>query len=220
MSDKVEESVTLQYDVKLRDVEINKDEEPVEPCPVYAAKPHDAVDTVTDTGAGDIPVADTGQPSGNVKVEAPAVETDLPPVYVKDDESLTAEGTEKNMKAVNFAVKLDICEDKGVMKNTCAQLDDTISDDTLVIDDGDEGDHPISNIEGIQVSVTTGHVLAILGESCKGGEIPLEDQQGFKCTPPCSQMPRVDPYKRNLAAENVDERYTALELPISVYLLM
>ena len=68
-------------------MEINKDEEPVEPCPVYGAKPHDAVDTVTDTGAGDIPVAGTGQPPGNVKVETPAVETGSPPVYVKDDES-------------------------------------------------------------------------------------------------------------------------------------
>ena len=55
------------------------------------------------------------------------------------------------------------------MINTCAQLDDTISDDTLVIDEGDEGDHPNSIIEGIKISVTTGHALAIPGESCKGG---------------------------------------------------
>ena len=68
---------------------------------------------------------------------------------------------------------------------TCAQLDDTISDDTLVIDEGDEGHHPTSNIKGMQVSVTTGHVPAISGESCKGGEIPLKDQEGFNCTPPC-----------------------------------
>ena len=63
-------------------------------------------------------------------------------------------------------------------------------------------------------------LLVISGESCKGEEIPLEDQEGFECTPPCSQMPCVDPYKRNSAAGNVDKRYTALELPISVYLLM
>ena len=49
-----------------------------------------------------------GQLPGNVKVEAPAVETDLPPIYIKDDESLTAEGTEKKIKAVNFADKVDI----------------------------------------------------------------------------------------------------------------
>ena len=221
VSDKVKESVALQCDVKLRDVEINKDEEPVEPCPVYGTKPHDAVDTVKDTGAGDIPVADTSQLPGNVKVEAPAVETGFPPVYIKDDESLIAEGTEKNMKMANFAEKLNICEDKGVMKNTCAQLDDTVSADTLVIDESDEEHHPTSNIEGMQVSVTTGHVLAISGESCKVGEMSLEDQEGFECTPHrCSQMPHVDPYKRNLAAGNVNERYTALELPTSVYLLM
>ena len=83
----------------------------------------------------------------------------MPLVYITNDESLTAEDTEKDMKTVNFAEKPNICEDKGVMKNTCAQLDDRISDDALVIDEGDEGHHPTSNIEGMQVSVTTGHVL-------------------------------------------------------------
>ena len=146
MSAEVKESVTLQCDLKLSDVQINKDEQPVEPCAVHGTKPHYAVDTVTDTGAEHIPVADMGQPPGNVKMEALAVETDSPPVYIKDDESLTAEGTEKNIKTVNFADKVDTCEDKGVMINTCAQLDDTISDDTLVIDEGDEGVHPKSII--------------------------------------------------------------------------
>ena len=92
--------------MKLSEVQINKDKQPVEPCPVYGTKPHDAVDAVTDTGAEDIPVADMGQLPGNVKVEAPAVETDLPPVYIKDDESLTAGGTEKKIKTVNFAQHL------------------------------------------------------------------------------------------------------------------
>ena len=138
VSAKVKESVALQCDVKLSDVQINKDEQPVEPCPVHGTEPHDAIDTVTDTGAEDVPVADMGQPPGNVKVEATSVETDSPPVYIKDDANLTAEGTEKKIKTVNFADKVDICEDKGVMINTCAQLDDTISDDTLVIDEGEK----------------------------------------------------------------------------------
>ena len=29
-----------------------------------------------------------------------------------------------------------------------------------------------------------------------GGEVPLCDQDGFECTPPCSQIPQVDPYAR------------------------
>ena len=106
------------------------------------------------------------------------------------------------------------------MKSTWPKLVDTISDDTLIIDEGDEGLHPTLNTEGMQVSVTTGHILSFSPERCKGGDIPLEDQEGFESTPPCSQIPRVDPYKRNSAAGNVDERYTALELPTSFYLLM
>ena len=49
VSAKVKESVALQCDVKLSDVQTNKDEQPVESCPVHGAKPHDAIDTVTDT---------------------------------------------------------------------------------------------------------------------------------------------------------------------------
>ena len=29
-----------------------------------------------------------------------------------------------------------------------------------------------------------------------GGEVPLCDQDGFQCTPPCSQIPQVNPYAR------------------------
>ena len=33
-----------------------------------------------------------------------------------------------------------------------------------------------------------------LGSDIKGGDIPLEDQEEFQSTPPCSQIPQVDPY--------------------------
>ena len=33
-----------------------------------------------------------------------------------------------------------------------------------------------------------------LGSDVKGGDIPLEDQEEFQSTPPCLQIPRVDPY--------------------------
>ena len=67
-----------------------------------------------------------------------------------------------------------------------------------------------SHFEDITVSVCMGNVVDSAGESCKGGEIPLEDQDGFDSTPPCSQMPCVDPYKKRSDAGNVDSRYTAL----------
>ena len=31
---------------------------------------------------------------------------------------------------------------------------------------------------------------------CYRGEVPLSDQEGFQCTPPCSQMPQVNPYAK------------------------
>ena len=55
-----------------------------------------------------------------------------------------------------------------------------------------------------------GNVVEISGKRCLGGEIPFEDQEGFEdSTPPCSQIPRVDPYKNKSSVGNVDSRYTA-----------
>ena len=34
------------------------------------------------------------------------------------------------------------------------------------------------------------------GKRVLGGELPVWDQDGFQCTPPCSQIPQVDPYAR------------------------
>ena len=54
------------------------------------------------------------------------------------------------------------------------KLDDTLSVNDLFIDE------------------STGSEA--LGSDVKGGDIPLEDQEEFQSTPPCLQIPRVDPY--------------------------
>ena len=54
------------------------------------------------------------------------------------------------------------------------KLDDTLSMSDLVIDESVHGE-------------SSGAVI-------KGGDIPLEDLKEFQCTPPCSQIPQVDPY--------------------------
>ena len=96
------------------------------------------------------------------------------------------------------------------MINRCAQLDDILSlipDEPLVID---EGHSEKSMFEDITVSTYMGNVVEIPGKRCLDGEIPLEDQEEFKdSTPPCSQIPRVDPYKNKSYVGNADSRYTA-----------
>ena len=108
---------------------------------------------------------------------------------------------------MTFGADLAMCKDEGLMINTCAQLDESISFTPDVINEGDM-EKDSFDITGSVVS--TGNVVDIAGESCKGGEILLEDQDGFDSTPSCSQMPCVDLYKRKSDAGNVDSRYTAL----------
>ena len=61
--------------------------------------------------------------------------------------------------------------------STCVQLDESISFTPDVID---EQDTENSSFEDVTVSVCMGNVVDIPGGSCKGGEIPLEDQDGFE----------------------------------------
>ena len=64
--------------------------------------------------------------------------------------------------------------------------------------------------EDITVSTYMENVVEIPGKRCLGGEIPLEDQEGFEdSTPPCSQIPHVDLYKNKSYEGNADSRYTA-----------
>ena len=204
-SAKEDSSIASEYDVQ------NKTDETIaQPCPVHGNKPPD-VDFVQ----ADLPVVDSGQPPGYVKAEAeaeaPAVETALPGVYVKTNDGPTADSIQKNKRTIKFSELTSVCQDDSYMINTCAQLDDTIlfaSEDTLVINDAL---HEKSTFEELSVSVSAGNVVAHPGESFRGGEVSIEDQDGFESTPPCSpHIPCVDPYKKKSDAGNVESRHTAL----------
>ena len=97
-------------------------------------------------------------------------------------------------------------------------MDDTetfTSDGALVIDEGNNQKSSAEEItvsekslfEDLVVSVSMENVVDIPGDGCQGGEVPLEDQDGFDSTPLCSQMLCVDPYEKK-SDENLDERYT------------
>ena len=189
--------VASEYDVQ------NKTDETIaQPCPFYCNKPPD-VDLVL----ADIPVVDSGQPPVYVKAEA---EAEAPGVYIKTEDGPTADSIQKSKRTITFSEVTFICQNDSYMINTCAQLDDTISsasEDALVIDDAL---HEKSTFEELSVSISAGNVVAHPDESCRGGEVPLEDQDGFESTPLCSQIPHVDLYKKKSDAGNVESRYTAL----------
>ena len=72
-----------------------------------------------------------------------------------------------------------------------SQMDDNVSnssDDKLKIDDS----AMCSTAEGVSVednsSSESDHVCS--------GEVPIEDQDWFQSTPPCSQIPRIDQHAK------------------------
>ena len=77
-------------------------------------------------------------------------------------------------------------------------LDDMLEINDLVIDESQKS---------VGVDLSASLVLCIhddvaledndLDDHPPGGNVPLEDMDLFDSTPPCSQMPCIDPYKRN-----------------------
>ena len=206
---KQEDSVQSEVHVVGCNDNVNTDEPDVKPYPVHETLTSNIDDTVhdtVDTQGGNVTQFDSSQPPGKV-IEA---ETVLPPIYINEADN--ADSGEKWKKSVTFCDDVDVkkCNDDGFMINTYAQLDDTISlipDEPLVID---EGHSEKSTFEDITVSTYTGNLVEIPGKRCLGGEIPLEDQEGFEdSTPSCSQIPPVDPYKNKSYVGNSDSRYTA-----------
>ena len=67
---------------------------------------------------------------------------------------------------------------------TCSQMDDNVSDaseEKLVIDDS----AMCGTAEGVSVEGDSSNESVI----CRGGEVPLEDQEWTESILPCSQMP-------------------------------
>ena len=125
--------------------------------------------------------SDLPQPSGPGAVAGPG--------YVKSNNNTCSEMSKK--VHVSFSNDIDVSSAETKTVVTCSQMDDNVSDaseEKLVIDDS----AMCGTAEGVSVEGDSSNESVI----CRGGEVPLEDQEWTQSILPCSQMPRVDPYAK------------------------
>ena len=111
------------------------------------------------------------------------------PGYVKSNNNTCSEMSKKVHVSFSNYIDVSSAETKTVV--TCSQMDDNVSDaseEKLVIDDS----AMCGTAKGVSVEGDSSNESVI----CRGGEVPLEDQEWTQSILPCSQMPRVDPYAK------------------------
>ena len=124
--------------------------------------------------------SDLPQPSGPGAVAGPG--------YVKSNNTCSEMSKEAH---VSFLNDNDVSSSETKSVVTCSQMDDNVSDaseEKLVIDE--------SAMCGIAKGVSVEDDSSKESVICRGGEVPLEDQEWTQSILPCSQMPRVDPYAK------------------------
>ena len=136
----------------------------------------------------DVPVKANVDMSTTAELEILCVEnkTDMENTVLYDVRLSVDDCEKEKTEKQNVTFKDEVNEDIDVSPDV--KLDDTLSVNDLFIDEsvGSEA----------------------LGSDVKGGDIPLEDQEEFQSTPPCSQIPRVDPY----AKQRCSYRYLILHI--------
>ena len=147
----------------------------------------------SDEGGGEVLKESDEGGGGNIKCADVPVKVNVDMSTTAESEILCVENKTDTENTVLYDVRLSVddCEKEKTEKRNVTfkdevneyidvspdiKLDDTLSVNDLFIDEsvGSEA----------------------LGSDVKGGDIPLEDQEEFKSTPPCSQIPRVDPYTK------------------------
>ena len=109
--------------------------------------------------------------------------------YIKSNNNTCSEMSKKVHVSFSHDIDVSSAETKTVV--TCSQMDNNVSDaseEKLVIDDS----AMCGTAEGVPVESDSSNESVI----CRGGEVPLEDQEWTESILPCSQMPRVDPYAK------------------------
>ena len=109
--------------------------------------------------------------------------------YIKSNNNTCSEMSKKVHVSFSHDIDVSSAETKTVV--TCSQMDNNVSDaseEKLVIDDS----AMCGTAEGVSVESDSSNESVI----CRGGEVPLEDQEWTESILPCSQMPRVDPYAK------------------------
>ena len=159
----------------------------------------------SDEGGGEV-LKESDEGGGrNIKCADVPVKVNVEMSTVAESEILCVENKTDTENTVLYDLRLSVddCEKEKTDKRNVTfkdevneyidvspdvKLDDTLSVNDLFIDES--------------VGSET------LGSDVKGGDIPLEDQEEFQSTPPCSQIPRVDPY----AKQRYSYRYLILHI--------
>ena len=147
----------------------------------------------SDEGGGEVLKESDEGGGGNIKCADVPVKVNVDMSTTVELEILCVENKTdtENTVLYDFRLSVDDCEKEKTDKQNVTfkdgvneyidvspdiKLDDTLSVNDLFIDEsvGSEA----------------------LGSDVKGGDIPLEDQEEFQSTPPCSQIPQVDPYEK------------------------
>ena len=109
--------------------------------------------------------------------------------YIKLNNNMCSEMSKKVHVSFSHDIHVSSAETKTVV--TCSQMDNNVSDaseEKLVIDDS----AMCGTVKGVSVESDSSNESVI----CRGGEVPLEDQEWTESILPCSQMPQVDPYAK------------------------
>ena len=147
----------------------------------------------SDKGGGEVLKESDEGGGGNIKCADVPVKVNVEMSTTAESEILCVENKKDTENTVLYDLRLSVddCEKEKTEKRNVTfkdevneyidvspdvKLDDTLSVNDLFIDEsvGSEA----------------------LGSDVKGGDIPLEDQEEFQSTPPCSQIPWVDPYEK------------------------
>ena len=159
----------------------------------------------SDEGGGEVLKESDEGGGGNIKCADVPVKVNVEMSTAAESEILCVENKTDTENTVLYDLRLSVddCEKEKTEKRNVTfkdevneyidvspdvKLDDTLSVNDLFIDES--------------VGSET------LGSDVKGGDIPLEDQEEFQSTPPCSQIPRVDPY----AKQRYSYRYLILHI--------
>ena len=159
----------------------------------------------SDEGGGEVSKESDEGGGGNIKCADVPVKVNVDMSTTAESEILCVENKTDTENTVLYDLRLpvDDCEKEKTEKRNVTfkdevneyidvspdvKLDDTLSVNNLFIDE------------------SVGREA--LGSEVKGGDIPLEDQEEFQSTPPCLQIPWVDPY----AKQRCSYRYLILHI--------
>ena len=145
----------------------------------------------SDEGGGEVSKESDEGGGGNIKCADVPVKVNVEMSTAAESEILCVENKTDTENTVLYDLRLSVddCEKEKTEKRNVTFKDEVneyidVSPDVKLDDTFSVNDLFIDESVGSET----------LGSDVKGGDIPLEDQEEFQSTPPCLQIPRVDPY--------------------------